>query len=122
MSKKGRKSTSKADFDSAAAKELYNSLCDEEDPEIISFEGIAKIGELLEIDASADVRVLVLLWKLKAISKPGQISQDEFMDGLRNLNVSDANSLKAMLPALDPGFLDRGDFRGIHFSCIRSSI
>jgi len=112
MSKKGRK-TSKDTYDSSAAESLYKSLCDEEDPDIISFDGINRLGELLNIDASADVRVLVLMWKLKAIGKPGQISRDEFLEGIRSLDISDINGLKAYLPALDPGFLDRSEFRGI---------
>ena len=54
------------------------------------------------------------MWKLKAIRKPGQIiARDEFLEGMRNLDITDINSLKAYLPALDPRFLDRSEFRGI---------
>lgn len=99
-------------FDTAAAEKFFGSYADEEDPEIISMEGIAKICESMEIDPSSDVRCLVMMWKLGANAKPGQISKEEFVKGCEKLNVTDANGLKALLPTFDPGFLDRQEFRG----------
>ena len=100
-------------FDLAAAENLFNKYCDSDDPEIIDMEGISAISDELGIDPTSDVRVLVLLWRLGALSKPGSISKTEFLNGLRQLRKDSIDGLKSILPALDPGFLDRTEFRGI---------
>lgn len=99
-------------FNEDAAADFFASLADCDDPETISMEGISKLCDLLNIDPSTDVRVLVLMWKLGAVSKPGSISKNEFLTGMRKFSKSDANGLIAILPSLDPGFLDRAEFRG----------
>jgi DNA-binding Xre family transcriptional regulator len=109
MSKKAKKST----VDLIAIDNLSKQLIDEEDPEIISMEGIAKLCEMLEIDPSSDIRSLALVWRLGAVAKPGQISVSEFKAGMEKLGLSDIRGLKNHLPALDPGFLDRSEFRGV---------
>jgi len=101
-----------AKFDPKAADGLYESLMDPDDPELLSMEGISKLCESLDLDPSSDVRVLVLLWKLGATSKPGNITRTEFTTGLQKLQASSVDKLKSLLPSLDPGFLDRAQFRG----------
>jgi hypothetical protein len=121
MSKKtAKKSTSKpAETGSAAIETLYNELKDEYDTDVISMEGIGKLCEKIDIDPSSDVRSLVLVWKMGANTKPGQISKQEFSDGMRALGLNDVCGLKAHLPALDPGFLDKAEFRGsTHCYCL----
>jgi hypothetical protein len=121
MSRKGKTTTSTTpargrDFNATAAEDLFNNLCDPDDPDEVTMEGIGKLCEMLEIDPAADVRGLVLMWKLGAVSKPGQISREEYMRGMQNLGVSDLNGLRGILPSFDPGFLERSEFRGI-FLC-----
>ncbi len=99
-------------FDPKAADGLYESLMDPDDPDLLSMEGISKLCESLDLDPSSDVRVLVLLWKLGATSKPGNITRTEFTTGLQKLQASNVDKLKSLLPSLDPGFLDRAQFRG----------
>lgn len=99
-------------IDESRINEMFMSLADEDDPEIISSEGIGKFADNLEIDAAADVRILVLLWKLGAKSKPGSISNEEFMSGMVSLQKDSYQGLKDMLPSLDPGFLEKSSFRG----------
>lgn len=99
-------------FDADRAKVFFDSLAESDDPEIIGMEGIGKLCTQLNIDPNTDVRILVLMWKLGAISKPGCITRDECMKGLKKLNRSNAIGITVILPSLDPGFLDRNEFRG----------
>lgn len=99
-------------FNTAAAEDLFNTLCDPDDHDIMTMEGIAKFCELLEIDPAADIRALVLVWKLGSSAKAGQLTREEFLNGCKQINISDINGFKAYLPALDPGFLERSEFRG----------
>eukprot|EP01038_Epipyxis_sp_PR26KG_P004271 gene4271-6050_t len=112
-----KKSTSKSEskYDDSAAQELYLTLCNvEDDPDRIDMEGIGKLCEMLSIDPATDVTVLSLMWKLGATSKPGSISQTEFLNGLKQFRVYDINGIKSILPSLDPGFLDKNEFRDFY--------
>jgi hypothetical protein len=100
-------------FDTKAANALFDSfILDPEDPDVLYMDGISKLCESLDLDPAADVRVLVLLWKLGAVSKPGAVTRAEFVAGLQKMQVSDVQKLKSLLPSFDPGFLDRTEFRG----------
>ena len=77
-------------------------------------EGIGNLCEQLGIDASSDVRALVLMWKLGANSKPGCIRKEEFMNGMRNICKTNLEELKSYLPGLDTGFLEQQEFRGLN--------
>ena len=99
-------------FNEAAAGVFFDSLADPDDPEIISMEGISKLCDQLNIDPNTDVRVLVLMWKLGANSKPGSITRPEFLQGMKTLGKSDSVGLSQLLPTFDPGFMDRPAFRG----------
>jgi hypothetical protein len=102
-----------SNFDTKAANGLFDSLIlDPEDPDVLYMDGISKLCDSLQLDPAADVRVLVLLWKLGAVSKPGAITRTEFVAGLQKLQASDVSKLKSLLPSFDPGFLDRTEFRG----------
>jgi len=57
------------------------------------------------------VRLLVLLWKLGANSKPGAITRKEFTTGMLALKMDSLADLKSLLPSLDPGFLEGPEFR-----------
>lgn len=106
---------SKSDkFDAKAVEELFETLADPDDPELVSMEGIGKLSVSLGLDPSTDVRVLVLVWKLGGVSKPGAITKAEFVKGFQTLQASSVDKLKTLLPSFDPGFLDRTEFRGAH--------
>lgn len=94
--------------------DLFNSFADDDDPEIISMEGISKLGEQLEMDPSSDVRLLVLLWKLGALSKPGSITKTEFLNGMKKLKKDSIKGLKSITPSFDLGFLERQEFRDLY--------
>ena len=109
---------SKQDDQSLAAIEaLFQKYVDEDDPDSISMDGISKLSEDIGIDPSSDIRLLVLLWRLGASSKPGIITKTEFINGFRNLQLDSIDGIKNILPSLDPGFLDRAVFRGELISC-----
>lgn len=105
-------STKSEKFDAKAAEELFESLADPDDPELVSMEGIGKLCESLGLDPAADVRVLVLVWKLGGVTKPGSITKTEFLKGCQTLQASNVDKLKSLLPSFDPGFLDQPQFRG----------
>ena len=115
MFSKGKSKTSKsnkAGVNEATINSLFDSLADEDDREQITMEGISKIAESLSIDASSDVRILVLVWKLGSKAKPGTITREEFVAGMTNLNTDSLAGLQSLLPTFDPGFLDTDEFRG----------
>eukprot|EP01031_Cornospumella_fuschlensis_P037700 gene37700-45801_t len=107
-------SSTKVEVDVQAIEKFFSELADPEDPDVISMEGIGKLCDMLGIDASTDVRSLIIVWKLKAVAKPGQISKDEFVQGLRALGVADLQGLQSLLPSFDPGFLERPAFRDFY--------
>ena len=111
---KKSKSGTSSGFDEAAVTTLAESLLDEDDPELISMEGISMLSEQLEINPESDVRLLVLLWKLGASSKPGAITKTEFIEGMKTIRKNSVSDLKSHLATLDPGFLERPEFRGMN--------
>lgn len=94
---------------------LFSQYADEDDPDIISMDGIGKISEKLSLDPSADVRILVILFKLGAFSKPGVITKTEFVAGMRRLKKDSIEGLLDVMPSFDPGFMDKYEFRGISY-------
>ena len=105
---------SKKESPPAAVVALFNSLADAEDTEIISLEGLQSLGEQIGLDAALDVRFLVLLWKLGATSKPGCITRQEFVAGMRTMRKESLEALRQAIPTLDPGFLERNEFRDFY--------
>lgn len=102
-------------LDEEAVDVLFNSLADEDDPECINMDGIGSFCEMLDMDPSTDVRLLVLLWKMAAVSKPGTVTRKEFTTGMITVFKKDsAEGLKSVLSSLDPGFLERAPFRDFY--------
>ena len=106
MSKDKGKTSSKKAFDITAASSLFDSICEEDDKELATMEGIMKLGEMIGIDASTDIRMLVMLWKFDAKTKPGCITRSEFLTGMKNSYIADAAGLEASLYTFDAGFLE----------------
>jgi Cullin binding len=81
--------------------------------------GIATVGEKLGMDdVTEDVRILVLLWKFKC-RKPGCISKEEWIEGCDSLGVDSWDSLKKLLPSLDPGFLEQSEYKNFYKFCFQ---
>lgn len=76
--------------------------------------GISKLADQLEIDPLEDIRILVLLYKLGAKSKPAQISLSEWTSGCEKLQADSIEKFKMLLPSLDLGFMERSEFREFH--------
>lgn len=83
--------------------------------------GIFKLGEKLGMDATEDIRILVLLWKMgcTAATKPGEISKDEWLSGCSALNFDSWPKLKKLEPSLDLGFLDAAEFKDFYKFCFQ---
>lgn len=94
--------------------ELFNTFADDDDPEIISFDGISKLGEKLDMDPASDIRLLVLLWKLGAVSRPGTITKTEFLSGMKKLRKDSIKGLISISPSFDLGFLEIPQFRDLY--------
>lgn len=119
-----KKSKSKAKEPKAESSESlatfnkYSNKEDGDDPEGQSFrigpEGIGALCDDLGIDPSEDVRILVLLWKMGANAKPGEISQSEWQSGCQELGIYNIDDFKAHLSRLDPGFLEHSEFRSLY--------
>ncbi len=106
--------TKKKVVDPTKLEELFAQFADEEDPDVAYFEGIAKFCEMIGLDATSDIRTLVLLWKMEIpVVKPGQMTKTDFVNGMTKLNVGDISAVQNLIPSLDPGFLERQEFRGI---------
>eukprot|EP00640_Fibrocapsa_japonica_P004315 CAMPEP_0113944694 /NCGR_PEP_ID=MMETSP1339-20121228/35793_1 /TAXON_ID=94617 /ORGANISM="Fibrocapsa japonica" /LENGTH=233 /DNA_ID=CAMNT_0000949981 /DNA_START=189 /DNA_END=890 /DNA_ORIENTATION=+ /assembly_acc=CAM_ASM_000762 len=108
-----RKGSSKAQprVDMAAVRELFDRYEDhDENPGSITMEGISQLAEELGMDAAADVRVLVMCWKIGA-QTPGALLREEWEQGLERLAVDSIEALRSLLPSFDPGFLDRAEYR-----------
>ena len=69
------------------------------------------------MDATEDIRILVLLWKFGCNSKPGTITAQEWKQGCSSTKVDGWESLKKQVPALDPGFLDNSEFKDFYKFC-----
>jgi hypothetical protein len=122
-SSRGKPKKVKADetIDSEILEKVFSEYADPDDADVMTMDGIGKLSEDLGIDASTDIRILVILWTLGSGSKPGSITKTEFVNGMKSLRRDSVSSLKSALPSFDPGFLDRNQFRGYsHFneSCI----
>lgn len=90
---------------------MFEEIADKDDPLIATMEGICTLCEHLEIDPMTDVRILVLLHKMGPLSKPAQISKDEWIKGCKTLRVDSIDKMKALLPSLELGFMERSEFR-----------
>lgn len=100
-----------AKVDSEAASALFDSIAEEDDKELATMEGIMKLGEMIGIDASVDVRMLVILWKFGATSKSGCITRSEFVSGMESNYIADAAALQGSLYTFETGFLETAEFR-----------
>mmetsp|Transcript_9616 Transcript_9616/g.12468 ORF Transcript_9616/g.12468 Transcript_9616/m.12468 type:complete len:243 (-) Transcript_9616:131-859(-) len=93
------------------------------DPNNVKFsmdmEGICALCEKIGMDPESDVRILVLLWKLGANARPGEISKEEFVKGCESLGLDTPQKIKDYLPALELGFMDRDDFKGFYKFCFQ---
>ena len=67
----------------------------------------------LSIDPSTDLRALVIMWRLGAFSKPGCITKQEFVKGMKALDTHALQSLgnKIKKNEFDAGFLETKEFR-----------
>lgn len=94
-------------------------LANEDNPAIATMENISDfIEQTIALDPLTDVRVLVLLWKFNAVSKPAQISKKEWMAACHNLLIDSVDKLKALVPGLDSGFLDENEFKDFYKVCM----
>jgi hypothetical protein len=77
------------------------------------------LGEKLGIDATEDIRILVLVWKMGCNGKPSEISQKEWMDGCAALAIDSWDKLHKLVPSLDTGFLDQEEFKDFYKFCFQ---
>lgn len=112
---KGKKKGSADDARVSAIAALFAKYADADEPTLIVVEdAMEQLCEDLGIDGASDVRFIVLLWKLgasrKNADKPMAITDAAFRDRMLALNASSLEELRALLPSLDPGFLESDEF------------
>ena len=69
------------------------------------------------MDATEDIRILVLLWKMNVRDKPSQLSQSEWIAGCTYLQVDSWTKMRDLVPSLDTGFLDATEFKEFYKFC-----
>lgn len=84
--------------------------------------GISELGDKLGIDATSDIRILVLLWKMDCKEAPGCITLKEWTHGCEKLGVDSWEALKGQIPALDTGFLETSDFKDFYKFCFKFNL
>lgn len=108
--------------DEAAVNAMFDAIADPEDDSIANMEGISTLCEHLGIDPVEDVRILVLLHKLGARSKPAQITREEWVEGCHRLRVDSLDKFKALLPSLELGFMEGSEFREFFKFCFKFNL
>lgn len=81
--------------------------------------GIFTLGEKLGIDATEDIRILVLLWKMGCREKPSQLQKQEWMSGCAQLQVDTWDKVRGLIPSLDTGFLEQSEFKDFYKFCFQ---
>jgi hypothetical protein len=103
----------KSKFSREEAESLWSEIADADT--VATMEGISTLCQKLDLDPLEDVRVLVLLWRLGATAKPGQITQEEWMKGCQTLGVDNISKFQQhLVPSLDTGFLDQDEFKDFY--------
>ena len=100
------------------ASTIFDGIADPQDSSIATMEGISTLCEDLELEID-DIRILVLLWKMKAVEKPAQISREEWMTACNRMNIAQMQDFQTLLPSLDTGFMDRDDFKDFYKYCFQ---
>uniref|UniRef100_A0A7S2UPU3 Defective in cullin neddylation protein n=1 Tax=Attheya septentrionalis TaxID=420275 RepID=A0A7S2UPU3_9STRA len=113
------RSVAKSSLNEASITSMFDSLAEEDNPYVVSMEGITNLCESLEIDPMEDIRILVLLWKMGANAQPGHINRDEWMKGCIQLKADSIAKLKKLMPGLDVGFLERSEFKDFFKFCFQ---
>lgn len=99
---------------------MFAEIADADDPTSCSAEGLLSLGDKVGLDATEDIRILVLLWKLDCGEKPGVVQKDEWMRGCLEHSVDSWKSMvDTLLPTLDTGFLDHSEFRDFYKFCFQ---
>lgn len=117
----GRQSSTSS-VDEAAVSAMFDEISDHDDPSFANMEGISLLCEQLGIDPLEDIRILVLLHKLGANSKPAQILRSEWTSGCQKLQVDSVDKIKMLLPSLDLGFMERAEFRDFFKFCFKFNL
>ena len=112
-----KKSKSKEPSSEEKVVAIFDQFAEVDDPELMTMDGIANMFNHpdIGIDPSADVRALVIMWRLGATSKPGCITKQEFVKGMQSISATSLSDLKQKLKKnnFDIGFLETKEFRGI---------
>lgn len=117
-----KKKNSVTGIDDATAKKMFTDIADADEPSVISLEGICTFGGKLGLDALEDIRILVLLWKMGSVEKPGQMSENEWMRGCAKLQVDSWAKMKDLVPSLDTGFLEQAAFKDFYKFCFHFNL
>jgi len=81
------------------------------------------LGDKLGIDATEDIRLLVLLWKMDCCKeKSGCISATEWANGCETLQADSWEALQQQLPACELGFLENTKFKDFYKFCFRFNL
>mmetsp|Transcript_27380 Transcript_27380/g.54680 ORF Transcript_27380/g.54680 Transcript_27380/m.54680 type:complete len:227 (+) Transcript_27380:174-854(+) len=114
-------SSSAASASAAARTAMFSKYASADDPFSLDMDCLGSFFDDLGMDPTEDVRCLVLMWRMGAEAKPGEISQAEWGKGCEKLDVEDLEGFKKLLPSLDTGFLSGSDFSKFYKFCFQFS-
>lgn len=81
------------------------------------------MGSKLGIDATEDIRLLVLLWKMECCKQnSGCISAEEWVRGCDRIQADSWETMKEVLPSCELGFLENADFKDFFKFCFRFNL
>ncbi|TRY67172.1 hypothetical protein TCAL_03086 [Tigriopus californicus] len=93
-------------------EQLYNKYKDPNDAGKIGMNGVVKLLEDLQLDASSRL-VLLLAWRFKAAAQC-EFSREEFMSGMADLGCDSVEKLKSKLPTLEREIMDPNRFKDFY--------
>lgn len=99
-------------MDKKKLESLYNRYKDPNEPEKITFDGIMKFLEDLNLTPESKL-VLIIAWKFKAAIQC-EFTKDEFINGMTELGCDSIDKLKARLPTLDNELRDNFKFKDFY--------
>ncbi|KAG2175777.1 hypothetical protein INT44_000255 [Umbelopsis vinacea] len=94
------------------ALETWFNMYKDEDEDVISPEGANRFFDDLNVSLEG-IQPIVISWKLNATSM-GYFTKDEWMDGMRNLNVTNNEELKAKIFDMEESLQDERQFKDFY--------
>ncbi|KAL1934206.1 hypothetical protein VTP01DRAFT_6388 [Rhizomucor pusillus] len=92
--------------------EWFKRHCDPDDPEIISPEGCQAFFEEIQVPLDSIYPILIA-WKMNA-NRMGYFAKEEWIHGMKDMNVDTPEKLRNILPTLERSLQDEQTFKKLY--------